>query len=78
MHLRYNLARRLFDWRPDKMRGERARHERIVIVKNLFAPETFVKKLHLILEYQRNLREECAKCGSVRRVVVYDVSIRVL
>lgn len=66
------MKEKLFDWRPDKMRGERGRHERIVIVKNLFAPETFERHVERLLEYQRNLREECAKCGSVRRVVIYD------
>lgn len=66
------LKEKLFDWRPEKMRGERGKHERIIIVKNLFAPETFERKVQLILEYQQNLREECKKCGSVRRVVIYD------
>lgn len=66
------MKEKLFDWRPDKMRGERGRHERIVIIKNLFAPETFEKHVERLLQYQQNLREECGKCGSVRRVVVYD------
>lgn len=66
------MKEKLFDWRPDKMRGERGKHERTVILKNLFTPETFEKQVQLILEYQQNLRDECKKCGSVRRVVVYD------
>jgi hypothetical protein len=28
----------------------------------------------LLLEYQQDLREECSKCGDVKRVVIYDVS----
>lgn len=63
----------MFDWRPEKMRGERAKHERVVVVKNLFAPETFDKEVQLILEYQNDLREECKKCGTVRKVILYDV-----
>ncbi|XP_059621278.1 HIV Tat-specific factor 1-like [Phlebotomus argentipes] len=66
------IKEKLFDWRPDKMRGERAKHEKVVVVKNLFAPETFDKEVQLILEYQNDLREECAKCGTVRKVVIYD------
>ncbi|XP_053676807.1 HIV Tat-specific factor 1 homolog [Anopheles nili] len=62
----------LFDWRPEKMRGERSKHERIVIIKNLFEPELFDREVHLLLEYQTDLREECGKCGTVRRVVLYD------
>lgn len=57
------------------MRGERARHERVVIIKNLFAPETFQEAVHLLLDYKKDLREECIKCGTVRKVIIYDVSV---
>ncbi|XP_062544220.1 17S U2 SnRNP complex component HTATSF1 [Armigeres subalbatus] len=62
----------LFDWRPEKMRGERSKHERIVIIRNLFEPELFDREVHLLLEYQNDLREECNKCGTCRRVVLFD------
>ncbi|XP_058065910.1 HIV Tat-specific factor 1 [Anopheles bellator] len=62
----------LFDWRPEKMRGERSKHERIVIIRNLFEPELFDREVHLLLEYQNDLRDECGKCGTVRRVLLYD------
>ncbi|XP_055612014.1 HIV Tat-specific factor 1 [Uranotaenia lowii] len=62
----------LFDWRPEKMRGERSKHERIVIVRNLFEPALFDREVHLLLEYQNDLREECNKCGTCRRVVIFD------
>lgn len=65
---------RLFDWRPDKMRGERGKHERTVVIKNLFTPELFDQDVQLIIDYQNELRDECGKCGTVRKVVVYDVS----
>lgn len=57
------------------MRGERSRDERIVVIKNLFEPQLFDVKCELILEYQNDLRDECSKCGNVRKVVIYDVSI---
>nr|XP_017010584.2 LOW QUALITY PROTEIN: HIV Tat-specific factor 1 [Drosophila takahashii] len=66
------MKEKLFDWRPDKMRGERSKNEKTVILKNLFTPELFEKEVELILEYQNNLREECGKCGMVRKVVIYD------
>lgn len=66
---------RLFDWRPDKLRGERSKHERVVIVKNLFESSVFDKDVGLILEYQQDLREECSKCGEVKKVVLFDVNI---
>lgn len=56
------------------MRGERAKHEKTVIIRNLFEPELFDREVHLILDYQNDLREECGKCGTVRKVIVYDVS----
>ncbi|GLV39237.1 barricade [Carabus blaptoides fortunei] len=66
------MQEKLFDWRPEKMRGERSKHERVVIVRNLFEPALFDTDVSLILEYQQDLREECGKCGEVKRVVLYD------
>jgi HIV Tat-specific factor 1 len=68
------MQEKLFAWHPEKMRGERAKHERVVIIKNLFDPELFEKEVQLILDYQKDLREECSKCGKVRKVIIYDVS----
>jgi HIV Tat-specific factor 1 len=67
------LLFRLFDWRPDKLRGERARNENVVVLKRLFKPEEFDVNPAMLLEYQRDLREECAKFGHVKRVVIFDV-----
>ncbi|XP_026318057.1 HIV Tat-specific factor 1 [Hyposmocoma kahamanoa] len=66
------MQQKLFDWRPEKFIGERSKHERIVIIKNLFHPSDFDKDVQLILDYQQDLREECSKCGEVRKVVIYD------
>ncbi|KAK7866416.1 hypothetical protein R5R35_008943 [Gryllus longicercus] len=66
------IQEKLLDWRPDKLRGERSKHERVVIVKNLFDPAIFEKEVALILEYQQDLREECSKCGDVKKVIIYD------
>ncbi|XP_055305400.1 HIV Tat-specific factor 1 [Sitodiplosis mosellana] len=66
------LESKLLDWRPDKMRGEREKYERVVIIKNLFEPETFDNHVDLIIDYQNDLREECSKCGTVKKVVIYS------
>ncbi|XP_047994113.1 HIV Tat-specific factor 1 homolog [Leguminivora glycinivorella] len=66
------MQQKLFDWRPEKFVGERSKHERIVIIKNLFHPSDFDKDVQLILDYQQDLREEATKCGEVRKVVIYD------
>lgn len=66
------LQSKLLDWRPDKMRGERGKHERVVIIKNLFEPEIFDNHVDLIIDYQNNLREECSKCGTVKKIIIYS------
>lgn len=65
----------MFDWRPDKLRGERESHERTVIIKNLFDPNIFDENVELILEYTQDLREECSKCGIIRKLTLHDVSL---
>lgn len=64
----------MFAWQPDKLRGERPKNERVVVLKNLFDPKLFDQNLSLILEYRQDLQEECAKCGALKKVVIYDVS----
>ncbi|XP_022817418.1 HIV Tat-specific factor 1 homolog [Spodoptera litura] len=66
------MQQKLFDWRPEKFIGERSKHERVVIVKNLFHPTDFDQEVQLILDYQQDMRDECGKCGEVRKVVIYD------
>lgn len=65
---------RLFDWRPDKLRGERSKNENVVVLKRLFKPGEFDQNPAMLLEYQKDLREECSKFGRVKRVVIYDVN----
>ncbi|XP_076277446.1 RRM1_TatSF1_like and RRM2_TatSF1_like domain-containing protein barc [Lasioglossum baleicum] len=66
------IHEKLFDWRPERPLGEPLKHERVVIIKNLFSPADFDKEVALLLEYQQDIRSECLKCGDVRKVVVYD------
>ncbi|KAJ8919756.1 hypothetical protein NQ315_006285 [Exocentrus adspersus] len=63
---------KLFDWRPEKQISERSKHERVVIIKNLFDPSVFDTDVSLILEFQQDLRDECSKLGQVRKVILYD------
>ncbi|XP_044269057.1 HIV Tat-specific factor 1 homolog [Tribolium madens] len=66
------MQEKLFDWRPEKHADERAKHEKVVIVKNLFDPAIFDTDVGLILEFQEDLREEVSKIGEVRKVMIYD------
>uniref|UniRef100_A0A224YZ49 17S U2 SnRNP complex component HTATSF1 n=1 Tax=Rhipicephalus zambeziensis TaxID=60191 RepID=A0A224YZ49_9ACAR len=63
---------KLFDWRPEKLRGMRDKHECTVVLKNMFETKEFESDPTLILEYQKDLREECGQFGEVKKVVVYD------
>ncbi|XP_011640758.1 HIV Tat-specific factor 1 isoform X2 [Pogonomyrmex barbatus] len=69
------MQEKLFDWRPERMRGEPLKCERVVVIKNLFTPEDFDKEVQLLLEYQQDIRSECLKCGDVRKVVIYDIVV---
>lgn len=63
---------KMFEWHPEKMRGEREKHEGTVIFKNLFDPAVFAKNVSLILDYQQDLQEECMKYGTCKKVVVFS------
>lgn len=63
---------KLLAWHPEKMRGERGKNERVVIIKNLFEPSIFDNQVDLIIDYQNNVRDECLKCGTVKKVIVYS------
>jgi len=66
---------KLFDWRPDKLPGERNRSEKTVVLKNMFDPKEFEEDPSLILEYRRDVQEECEqKCGPTKRVDIYDLN----
>lgn len=64
---------KLFAWKPEKLRGERNKCENTVVLKNFFEPKDFDEDARLILEYQKDLRDECEeKFGGVKKVVIYD------
>lgn len=60
------------DWRPDRLLGERNKHERVVVLKNLFTPDLFENHMDLIIDYQNNVRQEASKYGTVKKVVIYS------
>lgn len=66
------MQEKLLAWKPEPLRGERPKHERVVILKNLFTPETFDNKVDLIIDYHNMVRDECAKCGKVKKVIIYS------
>ena len=63
---------KLLAWEPDKMRGERNKRDKVIVIQNVFDPKDFDLDPSKILECSGKLREYCSKFGQVRRVVVYD------
>ncbi|KAM6117273.1 17S U2 SnRNP complex component HTATSF1 isoform 2-T2 [Pterocles gutturalis] len=62
------------DWRPEKKDGAtRMRHERIVIIRNMFHPKDFEEDPLVLNEIREDLRTECEKFGQVKKVLIFDV-----
>jgi len=62
----------LFAWKPEKLRGERPKHEKVVVVKNAFSPDDFNNNVELILELKEDFRDEAGKQGTCKRVEIFD------
>ncbi|XP_077165097.1 17S U2 SnRNP complex component HTATSF1 [Paroedura picta] len=61
------------DWRPEKKEGEvRLRHERVIIIRNMFHPNDFEEDPLVLNEIREDLRTECEKFGQVKKVIIFD------
>ncbi|XP_030648453.1 17S U2 SnRNP complex component HTATSF1 [Chanos chanos] len=60
------------DWRPEKKGEARKRHERVIIIKNMFHPKDFEEDPLVLNEYREDLRTECEKFGQVKKVIIFD------
>jgi len=63
---------KLFAWIPDKIKGERAKHEKVVVIKNMFDVEDLDADPGLILDFSNRIRTQGAKFGTVTKVCLYD------
>ncbi|GFY78696.1 HIV Tat-specific factor 1 [Trichonephila inaurata madagascariensis] len=63
---------KLFEWGFDKLRGMRSKRENTVIIKHMFEPKEFDEDATLLSDLQSDIKEECSKCGEVKKVVIYD------
>lgn len=63
---------RQLDWRPEKQGEARKRHEKVVIIRNMFHPSDFEEDPLVLNEYREDLRTECEKFGEVKKVVLFD------
>ncbi|XP_060911239.1 HIV Tat-specific factor 1 [Labrus mixtus] len=60
------------DWRPEKKGELRKRHEKVVIIRNMFHPSDFEEDPLELNEYREDLRTECEKFGEVKKVILFD------
>ncbi|XP_051904055.1 HIV Tat-specific factor 1 [Hippocampus zosterae] len=60
------------DWRPQKQGDARKRHEKVVIIRNMFHPSDFEEDPLVLNEYRDDLRSECEKFGEVKKVILFD------
>jgi len=63
---------KLFAWIPDKMKGERGKNEKVIIIKNLFDPLEFSVDPTKILDYSARIRTQCSKFGTITKLVLFD------
>ncbi|XP_010901301.2 HIV Tat-specific factor 1 isoform X1 [Esox lucius] len=71
---RMKAQQKQLDWRPEKKAGEEARrrHERVLIIQNMFHPSDFEEDPLVLNEYRDDLRTECEKFGQVKKVIIFD------
>ncbi|XP_036596252.1 HIV Tat-specific factor 1 [Trichosurus vulpecula] len=68
-----SLQQKQLDWRPEKKTGTaRMRHERVVIIRNMFHPKDFEEDPLVLNEIREDLRTECEKFGQVKKVLLFD------
>uniref|UniRef100_A0A8D0HH69 17S U2 SnRNP complex component HTATSF1 n=1 Tax=Sphenodon punctatus TaxID=8508 RepID=A0A8D0HH69_SPHPU len=61
------------DWRPEKKAGEaRFRHERVIIIRNMFHPKDFEEDPLVLNEIREDIRTECEKFGQVKKLLIFD------
>lgn len=63
---------KLFAWVPDKIKGERAKNEKSIVIKNLFDPLEFNSDPTQILDYSARIRDQCSKFGTITKLTLYD------
>lgn len=63
---------RMFEWVPEKLKGERSKNEKTIVIKNMFTVEELDCDPGLILDFSNNIRSQCSKFGIVAKVTLYD------
>ncbi|XP_007954204.1 HIV Tat-specific factor 1 [Orycteropus afer afer] len=68
-----SMQQKQLDWRPERKAGpSRMRHERVVIIKNMFHPVDFEDDPLVLNEIREDLRVECSKFGQIKKLILFD------
>uniref|UniRef100_G1T3L5 17S U2 SnRNP complex component HTATSF1 n=1 Tax=Oryctolagus cuniculus TaxID=9986 RepID=G1T3L5_RABIT len=68
-----SMQQKQLDWRPERRAGpSRMRHERVVIIKNMFHPMDFEDDPLVLNEIREDLRVECSKFGQIKKLLLFD------
>uniref|UniRef100_A0A2K5QGQ0 17S U2 SnRNP complex component HTATSF1 n=1 Tax=Cebus imitator TaxID=2715852 RepID=A0A2K5QGQ0_CEBIM len=68
-----SMQQKQLDWRPERRAGPSwMRHERVVIIKNMFHPMDFEDDPLVLNEIREDLRVECSKFGRIRKLLLFD------
>uniref|UniRef100_A0A2K6S8X1 17S U2 SnRNP complex component HTATSF1 n=1 Tax=Saimiri boliviensis boliviensis TaxID=39432 RepID=A0A2K6S8X1_SAIBB len=68
-----SMQQKQLDWRPERRAGPSwMRHERVVIIKNMFHPMDFEDDPLVLNEIREDLRVECSKFGQIRKLLLFD------
>nr|XP_053657552.1 HIV Tat-specific factor 1-like [Cherax quadricarinatus] len=63
---------KLFDWRPEPLRGQRQKNENTVVIRNAFDPKEFVDAMEKILVHKDALRNQCENFGKIKKMEMHD------
>ncbi|XP_033834909.1 HIV Tat-specific factor 1 [Periophthalmus magnuspinnatus] len=66
------MQQKQLDWKPEKQGDIRKKHEKVVIIRNMFHPSDFEEDPLVLNEYREDLRTECEKFGGVKKVLIFD------
>ncbi|XP_071518003.1 17S U2 SnRNP complex component HTATSF1-like isoform X2 [Panulirus ornatus] len=64
---------KLFDWRPEPLRGQRLKHENTVVIRNVFDPKEFITAMEKILVHKDAMRNQCSNFGRIKKLDLYDL-----
>lgn len=64
---------KLFDWRPEPLRGQRKKNENTVVIRNVFNPKEFEVAMEKILDHKEAMRSQASNFGKIKKLELFDL-----